>query len=344
MEFGSRRTIYRAGILLVIIFCTGVIGYRLIGGPEHGWLGAIYMTVITLTTVGYGEIIAVSPDPWAQVFTVILLLTGVSTFVLFFSHITAFIVEGTLDRVLWKRKMKKAIEQLCGHYIVCGFGNTGEHIVHELLATERLCVVIDSDEEALRRLYERAERPYPAVVGDATDDDTLKRAGVERAQGLIACTPTDKDNLIIVMSARLLNPALRIVSRCVDQRVEEKIRKAGADAVVSPDFIGGMRIVSEMVRPTVVSFLDIMLRDRDRRLRVESVQLAPHSALIGLSIDQIRRRLPADVLLLALALGKEHWEYNPPGDRCVEAGMELIVMTSPEGRHSVEAAARALEV
>ncbi|MCP5071047.1 MAG: potassium channel protein [bacterium] len=336
----SIRTIVRASILLASVSVIGVIGYRILGGPDTDWLDAAYMTVITLTTVGYEEAIDLTNSPAGKAFTIGLLLTGVSTFVYFFSHLTAFVVDGSLDRLLWRRRMNKAIAEMQDHIIVCGAGHTGRHIVKELVDTDRPFVVIEQDEALLRELEEKHGKPVASVEGDARDDETLEQAGIERAAALIACVSGDKDNLIVTVSARLLNPALRIVSRCHDENVGPKIRKAGADAVVSPEFIGGLRIVSETVRPRVVTFLDKMLRDQDRRLRVEGVPLGPASPLIGTTVGQLRERQIPELLVVALSRPDQSWTYNPRDEHPLEAGTEIIFMGNPDARLRLEDAAR----
>ncbi len=325
----------RAAGLILIVFATGVVGFTLIGGEDHGVVDAIFMTAITLTTVGYGETIEVSQTPGGALFTTVLLFAGVGSFVYFFSNLTAFMVEGSLDRMLWRRKMKRAIENLDGHYIVCGAGATGAHIVKELLQTERPFVLIDSDEERTRELFEEFEARFPVVIGDATDDDTLKEAGIERARGLTSCISSDKDNLIVTVSARLLNPDLRIVSRCIDEKVTRKVRQAGAAAVVSPNMIGGLRMVSELIRPTVVSFLDIMLRD-NKRLRVEEYPVEEGSALAGMSVGDLRSKKIADVLIVAVSRPDGSWTYNPDDAEVLAPGEGLIFMGTPASREAMQ--------
>jgi voltage-gated potassium channel len=328
-------TLARAAGLILVVFATGVIGFSVVGGPDHDIIDAIFMTAITLTTVGYGETIEVSQTVEGAIFTTVLLFAGVGSFVYFFSNLTAFMVEGSLDRILWRRKMRRAIETLNGHYIVCGGGATGAHIVHELLQTERPFVLIDEDELRTRQLFEQFSREFPVVVGDATDDDTLREARIEHAKGLTSCISSDKDNLIVTVSARLLNPDLRIVSRCIDEKVTRKVRQAGAAAVVSPNMIGGLRMVSEMVRPTVVSFLDIMLRD-NKRLRVEEFPIQEGSNLAGMKIGELRARKIADVLVVAVSEADGSWTYNPDDDETLQPGKRLIFMGSPTAREAVE--------
>jgi voltage-gated potassium channel len=325
--------------LLLIVFVVGTIGYAIIGGDGHSWLDAVYMTTITLTTVGYEEAIELSGRPWAQAFTIVLLLTGVGTFVYFFSHLTAFLVEGTLERLFWRRRMAREIGRLDDHFVVCGAGRTGEHVLHELIQTRRPFVLVDQDEVRVQELHRRYGVGFPAVVGDATEDEVLIAAGLERARGLVACVSSDKDNILVTFAARHLNPHVRIVARCSEARVEAKLERAGANAIVSPDRIGGLRMISEMVRPTVVSFLDLMLRDAQQRWRVEEVTVHKGSQLDGATPGSLRSRAIRDLAVLAVRAVDGSWIYNPGDESTFEPGMGIIFMGSPEARASLESAA-----
>ncbi len=320
--------------LMAVIFVVGTGGYMFFA-PEASILDAIYMTVITLTTVGYGEIIDLTNHPGARVFTMLLLFFGVGTFVYFFSSLTSFIVEGNLEHLFWRRKMQKEIDRLSDHYIVCGGGFTGRHIVRELAQTGRPFVLIEADEQHVLDAEKTADAHFPVVLGDATDDDSLRQAGIERAKGLFSCVSNDKDNLIVTVSSRILNPTIRIVSRCMDEAVQKKIKSAGADIVISPNMIGGLRMASAMVRPNVVSFLDVMLRDRDR-LRVEESTVRADSNLDGKRVGEFRELHVPDVLLIALRMPDETWAYNPGDELRLAPDMTLIYMGSPGSREAVD--------
>lgn len=330
------RPLKWSGLLVALAFLVGFIGYLVIGGGQHGWVDALYMTVITLTTVGYTEVIDLSDNPGGRLFTAALLLGGVGSLLYFFSALTAFVVEGHMQQLLWRRKMSNAVGRLSGHIIVCGGGYTGQYIAEELLATERPFVLVDSDQPRVDALTERLGRDFPVVIGDARDDDTLRAAGIERAQGLVACISNDKDNLIVTVSARMLQPDLRIVCRCIDERTGEKILKAGADDVVSPNRIGGLRMVSQMVRPTAVSYLDLMLRDQSRQLRVESTLVLPGSALAEATVGDLRKRDNPDLLVVALRKQDEEWVFAPSDDDALPAGIGVVYMGSPQARTEVE--------
>jgi voltage-gated potassium channel len=334
------RPAARAAALLVTIFVAGTVGFRIIGGSEHTLLDAIYMTTTTLTTVGFGEVIRVSDRPAAEVFTVLLLLFGTGTFVYFFSTLTAFVVEGTLERLFWRRRMTRDIDQLREHYVVCGAGHTGEHVARELSETRRPFVVIDQDEGRVRDLHTKLGSEFPALIGDATEDEMLAAAGLPRARGLVACVGGDKDNILVTFTARNLNPTVRIVARCRDVRTQAKLARAGADAVVLPDRIGGLRLVSEMLRPAVVSFLDIMLRDTERRWRVEEVTVQAGSPLDGTTIGALQARRINDLVVLALYDLDGKWIYNPASETVLQSESRIIFMGNPEARARLDDLAR----
>ena len=327
----------RAALLLVLVFVIGTVGFKIIGGSDVDLIDALFMTAITLTTVGYGETIEVSHSTGSEVFTVALLLMGVSSFLYFFSNVTAYIVEGTLDRALWRRRMEKLIKNMEDHYIVCGAGHTGRHIVRELTMTGRPFVVVEEDDEVVKTLVEELDEDFPRIMADATADETLMHAGIERAKGVFACVGSDKDNLIITFSARLLgDEALRIVCRCIDYKSMNKLRKAGANAVVSPNAIGGLRLVSEMVRPVAVEYLDMMLHDQERQLRVEDVIVTRDSKLVGKPVSSVHAHQPHDVMLVAIRRPDGTWVYNPSEEETLEQGDALVFIGSPEARIALE--------
>ena len=328
LRIDYRRRLLRAALVVMAMFAIGVIGYHIIGGERHGWMDAVYMTANVLSTVGFREAIPVDGNPAAEIFTIILLFTGAAGLVFATSVMTAFIVEGDLTEGFRSRRMLRAIAAMRDHYIVCGAGATGFAVLRELITTGRPVVVVDINDERIQRVQEA----YPAVPflkEDFTDIDVLSKAGVERAAGVVVCTQVDKDLLVTTITARQLNPRARIVARAVGDRIGERLKAAGADAVVSPAMIGGMRMASELVRPSVVSFLDQMLRDTNRNLRIEEVAIPSGSRFANTTLGEFDAHHRANCLLLATKSTDGRFDYNPPDENRIPAGTVLIVMGEP---------------
>lgn len=319
-----------AFILLVTV--AGIVGFLVIE-PDAGFIRAFFMTAITLTTVGYSEEIPVDTDG-ARVFTAVLILVGMGATLYFVSTGTAFLLEGQLGNVFRRRRMMKDLEKLEGHQIVCGSGPTAWYAATELFEVERPVVLVAPNQEAAEAAD--AELPaVPIVVGDATDDDTLLAAGIERAFGLIACSESDNENVVVTLTARQLNPEARIITRLEDVQQEGKAKKVGADAVVSPQHIGGLRLASELVRPAVVDFLDTMLRDREKNLRIEEVPIPSGSRWEGVTIGELPLDSAGDALLLAVRDGAGGWAYNPGESAKLGAGQVLVFLGSPADARAV---------
>ena len=319
--------------MLCIVVAGGGIGYYLIGRGAWAFRDCIYMTVITVTTVGYGEIL---PDmdrvAYARAFTVVLLVFGTGSIVYFASTVTAFIIEGDLRHMLFASRLKKRMKRMKDHVVVCGAGSTGRNVIEELLTTGVPVVAIDVRESELREIAEKFPRAeFSYIVGDATDDDVMAQTGLERARGLVAALSSDKDNLYLTVSGRQTNPGARIVARCAELSHVEKIRRSGADAVVSPNFIGGMRLVSELLRPAVVRFLDDMLRDRRAAYRIEEIQLGAGATGLGATLREARVRERFGMTVLAVrASDNQSWVYNPDANEKLGPGMTLVVLGSAE--------------
>ena len=324
-----RRLIYPiAGFAAILV--AGTIGYRVIGGAHTSLVDAVYMTFITVATIGYGEIVDLSHSPGGRIFTMAIATAGILNFTYMMSAFTAFLVEGDINQALRRRSMQKRIDKLTDHYIICGIGRVGTNVAHELSVTNREYVVIDINQHKIDEFREH----YPDVSylhGDGSEDEALLDAGIRRAAGVFAITGEDSKNLVITLSAKQLNPAVRVVARCHEVNYIDKIRKVGADAIVSPDFTGGMRIASSMIRPQVVSFLDEMLR-MDNALRVEEIHVPESFA--GIALGELGMRKAEYVLLAVRAGGK--WAFNPQRDHELQPGDTLIVMTTPGGRQTLE--------
>ena len=321
-----------AGIALVVIITVGTSGYWFIGGGRYSLVDCLYMTIITVATIGYGEIIDMSHNPAGRIFTMFIAVSGIGTATYILTNLTAFMVEGELSEAFRRRKMEKMISKLKGHFIVCGVEGVGFYVLSELSDTKRPYVAVDIDREKIDKTFEDFRDPL-FIIGDATDSDTLLEAGIKEAKGLFAVTGDDNQNLVISLTAKQLNTDVRVVARCRDLRNVEKMKKAGADAVVSPTFIGGLRMASEMVRSTVVSFLDTMLRDREKNLRIEEIMVPEQFAGKPIA-DMCMKEHPSTLLLAVRTEGD--WLYNPPIDYILKSKDALIFMTTPEERGKLE--------
>jgi len=329
-----QRRVAVAALALLGVFVIGVLGYHQLGGPEHGWLEAVYMTTIMLTTTGLREVIPTG-SVGGMIFTTFILLVGATAAVYTLSMITAFIVEGDLTQGFRRRRMHKRIDAMRGHYVVCGQGEQFTKVRGQLVRRGAPC----SGSAAARRwpvAAAEAEMPgVPMLHGDCSDDETLLLAGIDRAAGIVICTDDDKNSLVVTVLARQLNPKVRVVARATTEKAASRLRAAGADGVVSPAQIGGMRLASELVRPSVVSFLDQMLRDTNRNLRIEEVQIAAGSEFAGASVASLKlHEYGSGLLLLAMRTASGEYLFNPAAEAVVEAGSHLIAMGDPA---SVEA-------
>lgn len=331
----SKRRIFLSVVVIFMVFMIGVVGFKVIGGQEWSWLDSLYMTVITLSTVGYGEAIDISGNVPARIFVVVFIVLCLGTIAFAVSSITSFIVEGELKNILGRKKMEKRISRLKDHYIVCGAGGTALTIIKELLLTKRDFVVVEPSQERIDKLLSLGDILF--LQGDPAEDDVLISAGIKEARGILLSLPNDEANLFVSITARSLNPEIRIVTKGLDVKSHIKMKKAGSDAVISPSFIGGMRMVSEMIRPSVVTFLDMMLRDRDRVLRFEEVQVKQDSPLVGKKICESRVKEKTGALIVAIRkAGTGEYDFNPAREAVIQADDTLILIAAPEMVQNLE--------
>lgn len=312
-----------AGVLLF-----GTIGYRLVSHGQSSWLDCLYMVVITVSTIGYGEVVPLDHNPAGRVFTMFLAFFGIGIITYVLGTVTQAAVDGDLQRRWRKRRMQKAVQELGGHYLVCGWSALAPRIMAELRQTQRPFVAVVPDRSAVEREM-GDQMPALLIEGDPTDDDILRRAGIERAAGVFAADANDHTNIVICMAARGLKADARIVAAVADAANAAKMRKAGAVSVVSPVSIGALRMSSEMVRPSVVTFLDVMLRDQDRNLRVEDVPVGGGGAgrtVAALALDRF-----GSSVLLAARRG-DQWVFKPDPGHALAAGDVLVFMTNPQER------------
>ena len=331
-----RRRLAYAAIAMTLIMVVAVVGYRVIGGPDVTFLQALYMAIITIAGVGYEEVVVTSHNPALRVFNMFVVVVGVVTTLYAFSVLTAFLVEGELRNLFWRRTMEKRIRELKEHFIICGLGDTGRYALQELHKTGTPYIVIEENEDNIKRLLEQEDGRYREVlyvVGDATDAAVLDSAGLERAKGIIAALANDKDNLVITVMVRQKTHKVRVVARCADVGFAERLLKAGANTAVSPNAIGGLRLASEALRPHVTGFLDMMLREKARTLRIDEIIVPPASPWSGKCMEEIKFRARYHLVPLAVkSTAGERGDYlfNPPESLALQPGSVVIVMGDVE--------------
>ncbi len=317
-------------LFLILAFVGGAVGYHFFY-PDTAWSKLFFMTAITLSTVGYGDILNVEQNTGATIFTIILMLVGLSIVLYSVSAITATFIEGNLGKLFKLRALYRRIAKMNQHYIVCGLGQTGFHVITELINTNQEFVVIEQDPEVIQH-YNETHPKILIIEGDATSEEILHKANIENAKGLIATLPHDKDNLFLVITARMMNRKLKIAAKAIQLTMVNKLRRTGANHVVSPNFIGGMRMASEILRPKVVSFLDKMLRGKDTSIRVGEVSVQPDSKLVGKTLEDIHTLEKYGVNIIALnhAHDGDTFIYNPPLDTRLQVGDTLIFIGGQE--------------
>jgi voltage-gated potassium channel len=302
---------------LIGIVVAGTVGYVALGFP---WLDALYQTVTTVSTVGFREVQPLSAG--GQVFTIVLILVGVGTALYTFTQVLEVVVEGHVQEVLGRRRMEREIARLAGHVIVCGFGRVGRNLAQYLTGAGEDVVVIENDPERAAAAGEAGN----VVRGDATIDEVLKEAGIERARVLVTALTTDAANLFVTLTARSLSAELFIVARARVESSEAKLTQAGADRVVNPQGIGGARMAAFVLQPHVAEFLDVVMHDGSLEFRLEEVPLPHGSPLAGHSLREAHIRDSTGALILALRDSGGDFTTNPPPETVLEAGQILIAI------------------
>jgi len=302
--------------LIGFIVSFGTIGYMVVEG--WGFLDSLYMTVITLTTVGYKEVKELSSS--GRWFTIILIISGVGTMLYALRIGAKFLLEGEIQELFGRSRLEKKIKELKDHYIICGYGRMGRIIAKELKGEQVKFVAI----EKTPGLYEKEEALI--LVGDATRDDILKEAGIERAKGLISVLPTDAENLYVVLSAKGLNPYLFIVARAGEEGSEQKLLRAGADRVISPYHTGGLRIAHTVLKPAVVDFIEFATKSGNIDLQIEEIPIPGGSELTGLTLDQCGIGRDLGVMIVAIKKPTGDMKFNPTFRTVIEPGDTMIAL------------------
>jgi voltage-gated potassium channel len=331
MNASVTRLMYAVGVLSVLVF-GGALGFHYLGDGRWSYADCVFMTVITLSTVGFGELNHMSEVPGARVLTMALIIGGIGTLAYVQGNLTALLVEGVIGQAWRRNRMKKRIAELEDHVVVAGAGSTGKHVIEELVATKTPFVVIDRNREHLERISDLlAGGKLLYVHGDATEDAALLEAGITRARGVVAALTHDKDNLYVTLSARALNSNARIVTKVTEDEAAPKMVKAGATSIVSPAQIGGRRMASDVIRPEVNEFLDNMLRDKDRALRLEEIAIPAGSPYAGHALKDAPIRKETRLLVIAVRRADREFVYNPDPDFVLQEGATLVVMGEADG-------------
>ena len=316
------RRLQSAVLALVIITGVGISGYMVFEG--WSFTEALYMTVITLTTVGYREVRVL--DASGQLWTMLLLITGVGT--LFYAAVSSveLVVEGTVRGYFGRRRVQAVIGRLNGHYILCGYGRVGRQVVREFAADYVPFVVVEQDQDVLEECLAEGNL---ALLGEASDDEVLQEAGILRAGGLIAAVDSDADNVFVVLSARKLNPKLHIVARASSEESAAKLEIAGADRTLSPYAVGGRRLASLATQPLVVDFLDVVTRgEKGIEFRLEEFFVPEHSTITEHTIGELKIGERSGAVVLAIRTTEGTFDTTPSADDRLHAGDTLIVLGS----------------
>jgi len=320
-------------VLLVSVVCLGTAGYVII----EGWdvFDAFYMTITTVTTVGYGEIHPLSRA--GRVFNSGIVILGVATVLYTFTFLMARLVEGDLQARLARRRRERMLDNLTNHFIVCGFGRIGQIVAREFARQQVSFVIVERD---LERMQAAVDMGYLAVEADASSEDVLKRLGIARARGFIAAVSTDADNVFAILTARLLRPDLFIIGRAETEDAKAKLVRAGADRVLSPYQIGGLQLAQTALRPAVVDFVQLATSSENLDLNMEQVQIAQGAPLAGRSILEANLRQRFGVVVVGIQRASGNMEFNPPPESVMGVGDYLVVLGQAKNLRDLEAAAR----
>ncbi len=311
-----KKKLFLALFLIVFVVSFGTIGYIVI--ERWNFQDSLYMTITTLTTVGYREVKELSSvGRW---FTIILIIGGVGTVLYALSTGAKFILEGELQEIYGRRRLEKKIKELHGHYIICGYGRMGKIIARELKNEKVKFVAIEKNPTV------HGKEEAFVITGDASQDEILKEVGVERAKGLITVLPTDAENLYVVLSAKGLNPNLFIVARAGEEGSEQKLLRAGADRVISPYHIGGLRIAHTVLKPAVVDFIELATKSGNIDLQMEEIPIPDVSVYSGLSLDKCGFGKELGVIIVAIKKPNGDMKFNPTYLTLVEPGDTLIAL------------------
>lgn len=324
----TARKLYVALALFFFVVVMGTIGYMFI--ERWSLLESLYMTIITLTTIGYSEVHTLHPS--GRIFTIGLVVTGLGVAFYSLSLLTRMLIEGELLAVLGRRKLERQIKELENQFVVCGYGRFGKIIARNLADRQVSFVVIEKDEKVFSRLEEDG---YLGLLGDATQDETLIRAGIKTARCLISVASTDTDNVFIVLSARQLNPSLCIVARAGEEESERKLLRAGANKVVAPYRIGATQMAQAAVQPNVIDFIEIATQTTSLEFQIEEIAVKATSTLVGKSLKDLGLSRRIGVIIIGVKR-QEKMFFNPSAETVINGGDILIGLGHPDQLKQLE--------
>ena len=316
-------------VAIVATLSIGTVGFTVVDG--YSPFDAFYMTLTTMTTVGYGEIHPLSHA--GRVFNSFLIVFGVTTIFIAIGAMTQTIIELEFGDAIGKRRNKRMIDKLQDHYIICGFGRVGRGAAQELSHAGVPFVVVDINPDRVERAMHAG---MLAVAADSTHDETLRLVGIERARGLVAALATDADNLFVLLSAKGINPGIYVATRAAEEGAEAKMRRAGADAVFAPYAMTGHRLAQSLLRPHVVQFLDFTTKDVGEDVAIEQVRVSGSSEMVSKTIKEMQLRKEVGVIVMAIRKESGEMVFNPPAETAVQGGDYLIVMGRPGNLRTLE--------
>jgi voltage-gated potassium channel len=310
-------------VVLFTIFIIGTIGFNFIEG--WSFIDSFYTTIITLTTVGYGDFTPRTAE--GKIFAVFIIIFGVGTMLYAFGLISETVIEGRLRRLLGRGKLEKTIEKMNNHYIICGGGRIGFLICRELIAGKMPCVVIDNNSEVIQKAQDEG---FICFKGDATQDKILIEAGIKRAKGIVCVLPSDAENLYVILTAKELNQQIYIISRSEEEESEHRLLRAGADRVMSPYTLGGVRMAMAILRPAMLDFIEITTRQQSLELRMEEISICKGSPFITQSLEDSGIRKRYGLIIVAVKKDSGKMIFNPMANYIIAEGDRLIAMGEDE--------------
>jgi len=310
-------------LILFTVFIVGTIGFHSI--EKWSFIDSFYVTITTLSTVGYGDFTPRTAE--GKFFTVFIIIFGVGTMFYSLVLMAETFIEARLRSLLGRGKLEKTIEKMNNHYIICGGGRIGFLICRELIAGKMPCVVIDNNQEVIQRAQDEG---FICFKGDATQDKILIAAGIKRAKGIVCVLPSDAENLYVILTAKELNQQIYIMSRSEEEESEHRLIRAGADRVMSPYTLGGMRMAMAILRPAMLDFIEITTRRQSLELRMEEISVCKGSTIISLSLEESGIRQRYGLIIVAVKKDSGKMIFNPMANYIIAEGDRLIAMGEDE--------------